>query len=339
MFDKILKLIEEHPSGKKPSYYDRLISINKFMQRHDLYKEMYPEQPREPISIVWAVSSKLLPEVFFQQLGSLLQLDGLLQPDDEIVFVGDSDRREDVESAKIFVESLKVKAAIIRRDFPGDGPAPNWDVGVGLASYDRVLFTRDVCLFYTPWELFSFIRGVKHYKGKLINFSTVLGPVWSRYSDRCLFLAHPRFSPSPFLLTFLASRADVLDIGGFDPILGRGFDHTGEVDFLLRWATRGYSYEITEDVHVFHPGITANSQEELNEMQFQSSINRRYFFDRYGDDFIDKLKPPYKADIRLMEVNHALTYDPLTEVDWNQCDFVTGKRKEFSKVPVEWEEI
>jgi hypothetical protein len=309
MFDKILHMLE---GKKKPSYQDRLQSIDEFFKKYDLYKEMWPEQSKEPLSIVWAISTNY-PEIFMQQLGSLLQFDNILGPDDEIIFVADVERRADAAAAKFMTQSMNTKGVIVRRPYPGDGPALNWDVGVDYVKNDRVMFTRDLGLFFNPWELISKAKTFSIAQ-TLCNFSTVLGPVWSRFSDKWLYLVHPRFAPNPFLFTFVLSKKDYDSMNGFDTMLSRGYDHTGELDFLLRWNMKGYTYFMSEDVQVFHPGIAANSREELDEMQFQSSINRRYFFDRYGEQFISSLKPPYKSDVNMVEVSHALTLDPLSEV-------------------------
>ena len=308
MFDKIYNMIE----NSNPSYKDRLKSIDEFFKKYDLYKEMWPEQSKEPLSIVWAISTKY-PEIFMQQLGSLVQFDNILGPEDEIIFVADVERKAEVASSKFMTKSMNTKGVIVRRPYPGDGPALNWDVGVDYAKHDRIMFTRDLGLFFNPWELISEARTFPIDR-TLCNFSTVLGPVWSRFSDKWLFLVHPRFAPNPFLFTFVLRKQDYESMNGFDTMLSRGYDHTGELDFLLRWNMKGYSYLMSDDVQIFHPGIAANSREELDEMQFQSSINRRYFFDRYGEQFIANLKPPYKSDINMIEVNHGLTYDPLSEV-------------------------
>jgi len=315
MFDKILHMLE---GKKKPSYQDRLQSIHEFFTKYDLYKEMWPKQPDTPLSIVWAVGTHF-PEIFMQQLGSFMQFDNIFHPEDDIIFVADVERKADIVTSKFMTKSLQTRGVIVKRPHPGDGPALNWDVGMDYAKHDRVLLIRDLGLFFNPWHMLSEARSVNIDKS-LYNFSTVLGPVWSRFSDRWLYLVHPRFAPNPFLFSLVLSKADYLSMNGFDTILSRGFDHTGELDFLLRWNMKGYSYVMSEEAHVFHPGISANSQEELNEMQFQSSINRRYFFDRYGESFINGLKPPYKSDINMIEVNHALTYDPLSEVILDDFD-------------------
>jgi hypothetical protein len=309
MFDKILHMLE---GKKKPSYQDRLQSIDEFFKKHDLYKDMWPAQPAEPLSIVWAISTRY-PEIFMQQLGSMVQFDGLFNQDDQIIFVADTERKADVAASKFLTAGLDTKGVVVRRPYPGDGPALNWDVGMDYVKHDRVLLLRDLGLFFTPWDMLAEARQAKIEKC-LYNFSTVLGPVWSRFSDKWLYLVHPRFAPNPFLFSLVLRKQDYDQMNGFDTMLSRGFDHTGELDFLLRWNMKGFSYRMSESVQVFHPGIAANTREELEEMQFQSSINRRYFFDRYGERFIAELKSPYKADINMIEVNHALTYEPLSEV-------------------------
>ena len=309
MFDKILNMLQD----SEPSYKDRLKTMDAFFQKYDLYKEMWPaEAAAAPLSIVWAVSSKY-PEIFLQQLGAMLQFDGLLQPDDEIIFVGDRERKDDLIAARVLTQNWNTKGVIINRPFIGDGPALNWDVGVEYTKHEHIFFLRDLGLFFNPWETISAARAAR-IEGNLVNLGAILGPVWSRFSDRWLYLIHPRFAPNPFLFAFVASKTDYLKMNGFDTMLSRGYDHTGELDFLLRWNMAGLGYEMTEEHHIFHPGISANSQQELEEMQFQSIINRRYFFDRYGEEFISALRPPYKADMAMIEVNHALTFAPLSEV-------------------------
>jgi hypothetical protein len=333
MFNKILALLEDLPPESKPSYYDRLVSIDKFMQKHNFYAEMYPPQPAVPISVVWAITSRF-KEILLQQLGTFVQAGDIFGPEDEVILVANSERGDDLETAKNFVVGAKVKPIIIRRPFPGDGPAPNWDVGAGAAENKRLLFLRDSILFYDPWNLIKYVREVD-YQGRLFNFSTILGPIWSRYADRAMYLTHSKYAPNPFLLAFTADRDDVLKVGGFDPVLGRGYDHTGELDFLLRWAMHGLEYVIQDDPTIFHPGLTAESQDELNHMQFQSSINRRYFFDRYGDDFINNLQPPFKSDTSLVEVSHARTFDPLTIVECGGTSLATSTPVKFRKQKVE----
>lgn len=307
MFDKIYNMIGD----ATPSYKDRLKSIDNFFKKYNLYKEWWPPQPDVPISIVWAVSTEF-PELFSQQLGSVLQLDNIFNPRDELIVVADKNRRKDVEIVKN-IKGPTVKLILVNRPVPGDGPAINWDVGASYATNDRLLFLRDLSLFFDPWRMFKKAREV-NIKTTLTNFSVVLGPVWSRFCDRWLYLVHPRYAPNPFLFAFVLSKKNLEKMGGFDTKFGRGYDHTGELDTLLRWNMAGFDHQMTEDVFIFHPGISASSQEEMNRMQFESSVNRRYFFDRYGEEQINKLKPPYKADVNMVEVNHALTYDPLSEV-------------------------
>lgn len=308
MFDKIYNMLGE----STPSYKDRLKSIDDFFKKHDLYKELWPEQPNTPLSIVWAITTSY-PEVFMQQLGSMMQLDGILRPEDELILVADVERKADVLSSKFMTKQYNSKGVIVQRPFPGDGPELNWDVGASYATNDKVLFLRDLGLFFQPWDLIRTAR-MATVGESMLNFSAVLGPVWSRFSDRWMYLIHPRFAPNPFLFALVLNKRNYNKMGGFDTRLSRGFDHTGELDFLLRWHAAGFSYEMTEDVHIFHPGISANSREELEAMQFESSINRKYFFDRYGEDFIKELRPPFKADVNMVEVNHAMTLDPLSEV-------------------------
>lgn len=331
MFDKLYNMVEHH----SPSYKDRLKSIDDFFQAHGLYKELWPEQPDEPLSIVWSVATKF-PEIFMQQLGSLMQLDGILKPQDEIILVADVERKADVLSSKFMTKQCPTTGVIIERPFRGDGPAINWDVGISYAKHDRILCMRDLGLYFNPWYMLKEAREAP-IKNNLYNFSSVLGPVWSRFQDKWLYLVHPRFAPNPFLFSFVLSKENYEAMGGFDTRLGRGFDHTGELDFLLRWNMKGYSYHMSEDTHIFHPGMAADSQEEMQMMQFESSINRRYFFDRYGEDFINKLQPPYKADVNMIEVSHALTLDPLSEaIVCEFTDFDPVKDAfSFSKIPTE----
>jgi hypothetical protein len=150
-----------------------------------------------------------------------------------------------------------------------------------------------------------------------------------------MYLTHSKYAPNPFLLAFTADKNDVLKVGGFDPVLGRGYDHTGELDFLLRWAMHGLEYVIQDDPAIFYPGLTADTQDELNDMKFQSLINHRYFFDRYGDDFINNLKPPFRVDTSLIEVSHARTFDPLTVVEWSSPSLATSEPVTFMKQKVE----
>lgn len=314
MFDKILNMI----GSSNPSYKGRLQSMDEFFTKYDLYKEMWPKQPDQPLSIVWAVSTSY-PEIFMQQIGSMAQMTGIFHPDDEIVFVIDSDLQDIVGAAKSLMSPLvSSKLVVIERPFPGDGPTLSWDVGVPFTRSDNLFFIRDLCLFFNPWEMLlearEFVANDNLFTyHTLANFSTVLGPVWSRFTDRWMYLVHPEYAPTPFLFAFVADKRDYNKVNGFDTRFGRGYDHTGELDFLLRWNMAGFIYGFTRETHLFHPGITANSQEELQDMQFQSSINRRYFFDRYGEDMINNLKPPYSTTTSLIDVNHALTLAPLSQ--------------------------
>jgi hypothetical protein len=312
MWDKILKIME--PDRETVSFYSRMENMNKLFHDNGLYDELWEPQPAEPLSIVWAVSS-FYPEVFEQQLGSVLQMPKILREDDQIVFVIDKQRQQDTADAIANVSDyLDTKQIIIEREVPGDRPTFNWDIGLEYAEHDRVLFIRDLCLFFQPWDLIRTARTVMIDK-KLHISSVILGPVWSRFVNRWVYLVHPRYAPNPFLFCFVGSKREIQKMHGFDQVFRRGFDHLGDVDFLLRWVLAGNTpHFISENMLVLHPGLVAESPEELNRMQFESSITRRNFYDRYGEEFINRLKPPFRLETPVIEVNHALTMDPLSSV-------------------------
>jgi hypothetical protein len=144
MFDKILHMLE---GKKKPSYQDRLQSIDEFFRKYDLYKEMWPEQPREPLSIVWAVSTNY-PEIFMQQLGSMVQFDGLFSQEDQIVFVADIERKADVAASKFITGGLDTKGVTIRAS-PRGWPGPKLGVSMDYIKRPCSLI-RDLGLFFNP---------------------------------------------------------------------------------------------------------------------------------------------------------------------------------------------
>ena len=332
MYDKLLKLME--PNKETVSFFSRMETFDKFLQKHDLYKEIFPAMPEEPLSIIWSVTGNH-PEVFEYQIKSLQQFmdKGILFPYDELIVVADKHRKHDVlETIKHI--SLHPKIIIIDRLVPGDRPVLNWDIGMERATYNRGLFVRDLVLFFHPYE---FIRAARKIdiEDTLTNITTVLGPVWARFSDTWLYLIHPDFAPNPFMFSFVAPIDKMKKINGFDRYLSRGFDHCSELDFLLRWNMAGFQYNITDEVQVLHPGLPA-SQEEIEEMKFQSAIIRRYFFDRYGEEFISRLKPPYNLEAALIEVNHALTLNPLSSIGVELQQFDSEDFKDifsFAKIP------
>jgi hypothetical protein len=80
--------------------------------------------------------------------------------------------------------------------------------------------------------------------------------------------------------------------------MSRGYDHT-ETRLLIKVEHAGLCLSQTR-MCVFHPGIAANSREELDEMQFQSTNGDASLTDT--EKFITGLNPPYKADINMNEV-------------------------------------
>jgi len=309
MYKHLLNLMENDKD--KVTFYSRMENLHELLLENNLYEEIYKPQISEPVSFVWAITMPQ-PEIFIQQLGSMIQVPEIFQSHDQFIFVVDKYREADVrETIKILQDSnLDVKLVVIDRKYPGDRPILNWDIGINYAKYDRVFCVRDLVLPFNPWEMVSYVREVD-ISNSLINMGVVLGTVWSRLQDQWLFLLHPDFAPNPYLFAFVASKKNILNIGGFDRKFSRGFDHSGELDFLLRWNMGGFDYNISGDVLALHPGL-APANLPVEEMKFQSSIQRRYFFDRYGEEFIAKLQPPYNMENPLIEVNHALTYTPLT---------------------------
>lgn len=312
MWDKLLKIME--PDKDQVSFYERMETMDRFFQDHGLYDELWEPQPAEPLSIVWAVSS-FYPEVFDQQLGSVLQMPRILHQDDQLIFVVDKHRVLDSQDAIANLSDyIDVSKIVVDRGVPGDRPTFNWDIGLEQTEHDRVLFIRDLCLFFHPWDLIREARSI-NIDRQLHLSSVILGPVWSRFVDRWVYLVHPRYAPNPFLFCFVGSKHEIQDMNGFDQNFRRGFDHLGDVDFLLRWSLCGnQTHQISENMLVLHPGLVAESPQELQRMQFESSIPRRNFYDRYGEDFINRLKPPYRIETPVIEVNHAHTMDPLSTI-------------------------
>lgn len=310
MYDLLLKIME--PKKDKVSFFNRMVAMHEFFEKHGLYEEMWEPQPDVPMTFIWAISTKF-PEIFEYQLGSMLQMHGIFNWNDQFVFVVDAKRSNDaIGLIGNLGEFFNTKIVVVRREFQGDRPTFNWDIGLDFAENDRAFFIRDLALFFQPWDTVLAARQAEIEK-KLFNFSIILGPLWSRFCEKWLYLLHPQYSPGPFLFGYTARVQDVKSVNGFDQVFRRGFDHMGELDFLLRWQMKGYEYEIANGDHLFHPGLAAD-QNELQEMQHQSSINRRYFFDRYGEDLINSLPQPYRLETQLIEVNHAKTLDPLSQV-------------------------
>lgn len=332
MYDLLLNLME--PNKDKVSFYDRMQRMHEFFETHSLYEKMWPPHQLEPMSFVWAVSSKY-PEVLDYQLGALLQVPGLVLEDDQFIFVIDSQRYSD---ARGIIGNLgkyvEVKQVVVKRDYTGDRPTFNWDIGRDYAKHDRLFFIRDLSLFFDPWKTIAQARSV-NIDGELHNLSIILGPVWSKFCDKWMYLVHPRFAPNPFLFAFAANKKNLDDVNGFDQTFRRGYDHLGELDFLLRWGMKGYKYSMMGGEHLLHPGLTAN-EHEIRDMQFQSSINRRYFFDRYTEEFVDTLEPPYRLEQPLLESNQARTLSPLSEVSFTTNPISAPHVKDpfsFSKRP------
>jgi hypothetical protein len=307
MYNQILQAMEPHKD--KVSFFSRMKFTQKFFEEAGVYDLIHEPHVEEPISIVWALSIGF-GEVFDTQLRSLLQQTEILQDHDQIIFVADKSRKEDVTRViSNLGDFVDMKIVFIDRHCKGDSPTLNWDIGLEHAKHNRVLFIRDLCLFFDPWNFIGTARKVE-LGNRLTNISVVLGPAMSRYADQWVYLVHPDYSPSPFLFAFVADRDKVRAINGFDPVFSRGFDHAGELDFVLRWVMSGNIYDITSEAEVLHPGIPAN-RDAMEDIQLQSAVNRRYFFDKYGEDFLNGLKSPLRLDIPLIEVNHALTLSPL----------------------------
>ena len=331
MYDQILHMMESQK--QTVSFYSRMESFDKFLQRHNIYQKMYEATPDVPVSFIWAISTHA-PEIFAYQLGALAQFPGIVQEDDELVFVADVERREDVLAVLGNIKDhVNAKIIFIRRGYPGDRPTLNWDIGLEYATNDRVMCLRDLSMFMQPWDLINLARKTD-ISNKLTSVSTILGPVWSRFSDQWVFLCHPLYAPTPYLFAFVASKANIEQINGFDRVLSRGFDHSGELDFLLRWGMNGFEFDICDTTQVVHPGIPAVNM-DVEQMKFHSSINRRYFMDRWGEEFISKLKPPLSLDLPLIEVNDALTLGPLMEVDTQDPDWPEYVKDvfTFAKIP------
>jgi hypothetical protein len=332
MYKFFLEIME--PDKDKVSFYSRMENFHKFLVDNDLYKEIYEPHRDEPLSIIWAATMPQ-EDIFEQQVNSFLQMPGIFQDHDEFIFVFDKGRREQADDvARELGSQISTKVITIDRGGLGDRPTLSWDIGLEYATHDRCLFIRDLALPFNPWELIAFARSVDIDR-RLTNTTTVLGPTWARTQDQWMYLTHPRFAPNPFLFCFVASKSDMIKVNGFDRKFARGFDHTGELDFLLRWNMDGNIYDITEEVSLLHPGQPP-ANVSMDEMRFTSSITRRYFFDRFGDDFIAKLKPPYHLDAPLIEVNHALTYEPFMEVICEEQHFDPIKDAfTFAKRPTE----
>jgi hypothetical protein len=310
MYDELLEMMEHEKDSV--SFYTRMEALDKFFDKHGLYERMYLPQPDVPMSFIWAVTANEI-EMFTSQIGVMSQFRNIFNPNDQFIFVCDHQLTNKVKDITAGLrEQLNSKVVSIRRGVPGDRPTLNWDIGIDYAEHDRMLFIRDVALFFQPYELISAARSVD-ITNRLVNFSVVLGPVWSRFTDRWSYLVHSKYAPTPFMFVWVARKQDILSINGFDLVFRRGYDHMGELDFLLRWSSAGLTYDICDEGMVLYPGIAAD-QDKINEMQYQSSICRRYFFDRYGEDFINNLDVPFKADLNLIEVSHALTLSPLSYV-------------------------
>lgn len=333
MYEQILKMMED--KKETVSFYARMEAFDKFLKKHNIYEQMYEPVPDEPLSIVWAISTHA-PEIFQQQMGALAQFPGIIQEHDQMVFVVDVERKEDVMVVLGDIQKhINSKVVFIRRGVPGDRPTLNWDIGLDYVQNSRTLFLRDLSLFFQPWDLFRVAR-TANIDQTLTSITTILGPVWSRYVDQWVYLVHPTFAPTPYLFAFVANKEDIQKVNGFDRVFSRGFEHSGELDFLLRWGMAGNRFEISDETKILHPGIPA-SNIGIEQMRFQSSINRRYFMDRWREKFIDKLKPPYSLDLQLIEVNDAHTLGPLMYVETEEPewpDYIVDPFT-FAKLPSE----
>jgi hypothetical protein len=335
MYDLLLQMMGHEKDSV--SFYSRLEATDAFFKRYKLYREMWPSQVDEPLSFVWAISSIKHPELFNAQIGAISQFDGLLHSEDNFIFVCDEALRDTVLSTTSGLrKAFKTEVMIIDRGCAGDRPVLNWDIGFPYAAHERLLFIRDLALMFQPWDLISSARKVD-ISTTLTNYSVILGPVWSRFVDRWVYLVHPRFAPGPFLFSFVASKSNVEKINGFDLNFRQGYDHIGDLDFLLRWNMAGLDYQITEDALLLHPGLAVD-QEDIEKMHMESSIPRRYFFDRYDPKFISELEYPYKLEPGLIDVCRAETMIPLSEVvypDYIETFPAIEHAFDFSKLPPE----
>jgi hypothetical protein len=330
MYYKLIKMLE--PQRDKVSFFNRIVTMDKLFAESGAYNLMYPAPQGNPLSICWAVTNRT-PEVLYHQVGLLAQFPNLFGPDDDVVFCVDKDKIADTRQIiKALDGIVRHKTVVVDRGKPGDRPCFNWDIGLDYTQHTQTLFMQDLALIGQPQELLGWAR-TSYDPAKLISTSIMLGPVWSRYCNKWVYLLHPRYAPNPFLICFVADRSAIQALGGFDLTFRRGFDHLGELDFLLRWVLAGNQYEISDQVELLHPGIAA-SQEDVQTMQFHSSITRRYFFDRWTEQFIGSLKPPFKIDNPLIEVNHALTMGELAELQTFELDATLAPTcYEFSKRP------
>lgn len=332
MYDQILQMMESQK--ETVSFFSRMESFDRFLKKHDIYKLMYRAMPEEPLTFVWAVSTHA-PEMLAHQMGSLAQFEGIVQEHDQMVFVADIERRTDVLAILGNIKDhVNASIIFIRRGCPGDRPTLNWDIGLEFAQNNRVLFVRDLAMFFQPWDLVKLGRTAK-IDNTLTSVTTLLGPVWSRFCDQWVYLSHPLYAPTPYLFSFVADKRNIQAVNGFDRVLSRGFDHSGELDFLLRWGMKGFDFDISDSTQILHPGIPAINM-DVEQMKFQSSINRRYFMDRWGEEFVSKLQPPLSLDLPLIEVNDALTLGPLMETEIDEPDWPEIKDVfTFAKVPSE----
>jgi hypothetical protein len=329
MYKKILKLMEKDKD--KVSFYSRMEAFNSFLEENDLLDDLYEPHVYEPVSFVWAISS-ISEAIFAHQIGAISQFEGIFQDHDQLIFVVDAHKKELLDLVGGLEDYIDTKKIIINRGLLGDRPSLNWDIGIDYAKHERVCCIRDLVLFFQPWDFVRVARELD-IKKTLTSFTTVLGAIWSRYADQWVYLVHPKFAPTSYLFSFVASKSNIQSMNGFDQTFARGFDHSGELDFLLRWAMKGYDFQITDKASVFHPGLPAN-QQDVEEMKFQSSVVRRYFMDRYGEDMIATLKPPFVVELPLIEVNSALTLSPLMEVKTEEQTFPEVKDAfTFSKRP------
>ena len=330
MYDQVLKMMED--KKESVSFYARMEAFNRFLGKHNIYPHIYKQVPEVPVSFVWAISTHA-PEIFAQQMGAIAQFPGIIQSHDQFIFVADVERKKDVlEVLGNVKDYLDATIVFIRRGVPGDRPTLNWDIGLDFVKHSRVMCLRDLLLFFQPWDLFHLARTVDINK-TLTSVTTILGPVWSRFTDQWVYLSEPHFAPSPYLFTFVADKNNIQKINGFDRVLSRGFDHSGELDFLLRWGIAGFNFDISDETKILHPGIPAANM-DVEQMRLESSINRRYFMDRWGEEFIAKLKPPLSLDLQLIEVMDAHTLGPLMEVDTEEPDYPEVKDAfKFAKRP------
>jgi hypothetical protein len=331
MYDQILKMMEE--KKQTVSFYARMEAFHNFLAKHNIYEHIYKPAPDVPVSFVWAISTQA-PEMFAHQMGSIAQFPGIIQEHDQFVFVVDIERRSDVISILGDIKNhVNTKIVFIRRGCPGDRPTLNWDIGLEFAEHDRVMCLRDLVMFFQPWDLIRVGRTVNIDK-TLNSISTVLGPVWSRFCDQWVYLSHPLYAPTPYLFSFVASKKNLDEVNGFDRVFSRGFDHSGELDLILRWGIKGFHFDITDETKILHPGIPAVNM-DVEQMKFQSSINRRYFMDRWGEEFIGKLKPPLSLDLSLIETNDAHTLGQLMEVPIEEPEWPHEVKDifTFSKIP------